>query len=282
MTSIKIIIIALLTISLNGYSGHDVYAKQGNEKYTFKLDNPSKRGYVIVEWRASGDINVKGYSGKEIKIEFSNIRKGRKKRFRNDWNNSRNRRRDFSHMEKIHSVNENISVYKKQNEIVFFHDYTTGNADINIFVPRKSDIDIEVHNGGNITIEGVSGFLRGVNYNGKLIELNKVSGSFEFISFNGEIIGSIDGLEQNEDNIFKALNGDIELKFPSNIKLTALMDNRFGNVYSDFDIDFVSKWEKTNGNRKTLLKQVSEGKINGGGANIMFSNLNGDIVIQKK
>jgi DUF4097 and DUF4098 domain-containing protein YvlB len=84
---------------------------------------------------------------------------------------------------------------------------------------------------------------------------------------------------------FSSLNGKIDVTLPKNVKMTAKIKSDRGEIYSDFEMKVKEqemKVDKSNDNYKRItINQWIYGDINGGGAEIMFKNMHGNIYIRR-
>ena len=84
---------------------------------------------------------------------------------------------------------------------------------------------------------------------------------------------------------FSSLNGDLDVTFPKSLKANVKLRTDMGEILTDFDM-VVSPQKtlvETNENSDTYkvkLEQWVQGKINGGGAEMLFKTWNGDILIR--
>jgi len=73
---------------------------------------------------------------------------------------------------------------------------------------------------------------------------------------------------------------------PSDTKATLKMKTERGEIYSNFDMDIKEEQEKSHkenkeGDTATSWSRWTTGKINGGGPELVFKSLHGDIHIRK-
>jgi DUF4097 and DUF4098 domain-containing protein YvlB len=86
---------------------------------------------------------------------------------------------------------------------------------------------------------------------------------------------------------YSSLNGDIEVTFPPTLKAALNLKSEQGEIYTDFDIAMEKSAPKIEEEgrgkkRRVVLEKRMRGTINGGGAEILFKNFSGDIIIRKK
>ena len=85
---------------------------------------------------------------------------------------------------------------------------------------------------------------------------------------------------------FSSIEGKIDVTFPADVKAYVKMKSDNGDIFSDFDIEIdkrktqVNKSDKT-GVYKISLEDWTNGKINGGGPEILLKTLEGNIYIRK-
>jgi DUF4097 and DUF4098 domain-containing protein YvlB len=87
---------------------------------------------------------------------------------------------------------------------------------------------------------------------------------------------------------FSSMNGTIDVTLPASLKANVKLKADNGEVYSDFDIatqaapaPVVEDSRSQKGKYRVRLDRTVNGTINGGGAEIQFSNFNGSIYIRK-
>jgi DUF4097 and DUF4098 domain-containing protein YvlB len=103
---------------------------------------------------------------------------------------------------------------------------------------------------------------------------------------NGNITVIFTAVDPQASMAFTTLNGDVNVTFPAGTKANLKLKSDMGDVFSDFDIDIdktQSKTEKVNepGLYKIKKEDWIYGKINGGGPEMIFKNMHGDIYVKK-
>ena len=86
-----------------------------------------------------------------------------------------------------------------------------------------------------------------------------------------------------------SLNGKIDVTLPASLKANLNLQSSRGEVYSDFDVVLAAtppkveetKREEGRGRYRVSTGRGVVGKVNGGGQDITFKNMNGDIYIRK-
>ena len=140
---------------------------------------------------------------------------------------------------------------------------------------------------GDITISNVSGEIE-VNTREGDISLNNISGEVVAHSIDGDLLILFKEVPKEEPMAFSTIDGDIDVTFPKKTKATISAKNVDGDIYTDFDMDITHVKEvaadKNRGWQNGLTGMFGNtitGDINGGGADILISTVDGNIYIRK-
>ena len=271
---------------------------QSTEQLTVPLSSPGKP-YSLKIQLVSGSINVVSYDGKDILINATprsddetkgsktngnfnvniNFRKGDKdKEEESDF--------DKSGMKRIASSGGfEVTAKEADNNVTV----NTGNpnkaVDLDLKIPQDVKLKIGTVNDGEISVENVRGELEVSNVNEK-ITLDKVSGSVMANTVNGDIVVNFSKVDPNAPMAFSTLNGDIKVTLPVDTKANLKLKSDNGEIFSDFDVvvdKTPGKVDKisTPGMYKIKKDDWVYGKINGGGAEMLMKNMQGDIYLKK-
>ncbi|GAB5399561.1 MAG: hypothetical protein Aureis2KO_11460 [Aureisphaera sp.] len=253
---------------------------QTKETFTIPLSNPGEEGKLVVNI-IDGDITVQGYDGEDVVVEAFGDQKSK------GWNKSSHKEQENmkNGMRKIVDNSLSFTVEEVENKV--YIKYTPGKwvIDFVVKVPRNFSLDLKTVNQGNILVEGVNGTHEVSNTNGK-ITMNNVGGSVIADALNRNIVVSFSSIHQGANMMFSSLNGDVDVSFPKNLKANVLARSDNGNVYTDFDMVKNGnggnvQTTKKNGVYRIRREKGVSGTINGGGADIVFKTLNGDILIRE-
>ena len=86
---------------------------------------------------------------------------------------------------------------------------------------------------------------------------------------------------------FSSFNGDVDVTFPNSLKADVKLKSDMGEIYTDFEMAVdnqkpVVDKNTSGGTYKVQIEQWVKGKINGGGAEMLFKTYNGDIILRSK
>ncbi|MBX2828618.1 MAG: hypothetical protein KTR22_10665 [Flavobacteriaceae bacterium] len=249
---------------------------QTKEVFNIPLSNPGQEGKIIVHI-IDGDITVQSHNGEDVIIEAYGDPKSR------GWNKKK-QEKSRDGMKRIVDNSLSFTVEERDNKV--YVKYTPGKwtIDFVIKVPKQFSVDLKTVNDGNIVVEGVDGTHEVSNTNGK-ITMRNVGGSVIADALNQNIVVTFDSVD-NANMMFSSLNGDVDISFPKTLQANILARSDNGNIYTDFEVVKSSnggnvKTTNKNGVYRVRREKGVSGTINGGGPEIVFKTLNGDILIRE-
>ncbi len=242
------------------------------EQLVVPLSDPAKPGSLNVGL-INGSIKVTGYAGKEVIIDAETIP---------SQNSSKKERVDESAtgMKRITPRNGlELSAEEKNNKVNVNSSSHRQSINLTIKVPQQFSLKVST-----IVIDNVTGEMEITNVNGD-ITMTSVAGSAVANTVNGVIKANFKSVTDSP-MAFTTLNGNVDITFPATVKMNAKVKSDRGEVYSDFDMDIDKSTPKgvrsnQNGMYKVSIDEWIQGKVNGGGAEVMMKNMHGNIYIRK-
>ncbi len=267
----SIIALLLLTVSVSAQSTQ-------KETLTVPLSNPNSPGTLVLKL-IYGSIKVTGYDGKEVIVTAAVGQQ--RHRINHRTNQTKNGMKKITNNSMEFSVEEsnnivNIKTHHNHNSIISY----------DVKVPKDFSLKLRAVNSGNIFVENVNGELEVSNTNGKVTLLD-IGGSLIADALNDDIKVTFTKVTENASMAFSNLNGDIDITFPKNLKANIKAKSDRGEIFTDFDMAVnptkpkVTK-NSTSNTYKVKLEQWVTGLINGGGPEMSFKTMNGDIMIRAK
>lgn len=245
------------------------------EQLVVPLSDPAKSGTLNVGL-INGSIKVTGYAGKEVVIDAETTPVTNKKEKTDESATGMKRITprgglELSAEEKNNKVNVNSSSHRQPVNLI-------------IKVPQQFSLKVSTINHGDIVIDNITGELEINNVNGD-ITMTNVAGSAVANTVNGVIKANFKTVTDSP-MAFTTLNGNIDITFPATVKMNAKVKSDRGEVYSDFDMDIDKTAPKgvrnnQNGMYKVSIEEWIQGKVNGGGSEVMMKNMHGNIYIRK-
>ncbi|MHA4740137.1 DUF4097 family beta strand repeat-containing protein [Dyadobacter sp. MSC1_007] len=153
-------------------------------------------------------------------------------------------------------------------------------------VPYSLNLHVSTVNGGDVTVNDVTGSLGVHNVNGA-IKIVNAKGPANVRTINGNVEVNYLTLPPGESD-FKTLNGDIKISYPSSLSVDCQFKTFNGDFYTDFPnverlpVKVVKNAE--NHENKTIYKLSTETfiRIGNGGPTYKFETFNGNIYLKKQ
>jgi len=231
------------------------------------LSKPGNEGKLILSL-IEGSITVEGHSADYVLVEA--VKRSRSSNWKNKYKN-----KNKQGLRRIEENSLSFSIEENNNVVHVKSKVYDATVDYTIKVPKNFSVKLKANNNG---LHEVS------NLNGE-IKMSGVGGSVIADALNEDITVQFESIYNDTAMMFTSLNGDIDVSFPSDLKANVMARSDNGNVYTDFEMKASKADNRVEGKgsdgvyRVTQKKGVS-GKINGGGIDINFKTLNGDILIR--
>jgi hypothetical protein len=248
----------------------------GAERLVVPLSDPAKPARVEVSL-VSGSIKVVGGAGREVVIE---ARSGEEGRIREQG------RADRQGMRRIPNTALGLQAEEENNTVAISAESWNKPIDLSIQVPSGSSLDLSTVNGGDITVENVTGELELANTNGE-IHAKEVKGPVSANTVNGDISVVLTGGAVAAPMAFSTLNGDVDVTLPAAFKVDVRMRSDNGEIFSDFEIAMSAptpdiEERREGGKYRVVVAREMTGKIGGGGPEIFLKTFNGDILLRRR
>jgi DUF4097 and DUF4098 domain-containing protein YvlB len=256
-----------------------VFAQEvSGDRVTVPFSDPSRPKSVRGQLLNSCFV-VEGYDGNEVIVES-----------RKAAIESRSRQRAPRGAEGLTRLDTSWSrlTIEEQNNIVRIHGPASG-GEVLVRVPRATNLKLECTNNGDMKVSNVTGDLELGNLNGN-ITVTGVSGSVLAHSLNGKVVTTFDRIAPDKPMSFSTLNGDIDVTLPVDTKGTLRVKSDNGETYTDFQVKLqanttppaVENNRSKDGKYRVRTERTMVGTINGGGPDMTFKTLNGNIFIRQK
>ncbi|MFO1498648.1 MAG: DUF4097 family beta strand repeat-containing protein [Verrucomicrobiota bacterium] len=158
--------------------------------------------------------------------------------------------------------------------------------DLIIQVPFKTSLNLVCLTNGAIRVENVDGEIEASNQRGP-VTLTNVAGVVVADARNGKLLVQLNKVAPDKPMSFSTVNGDIDVTLPADIKAKIDLATQNGRIDSEFDAGLppgkrnnaASLILNADENQLSLVHKVAN--INGGGAEISFKTVNGNVHIRK-
>ena len=240
------------------------------EAVRIPLSNPDEAGYLKINL-LYGSITVASHEAKDVVVTTQSRAKSKPQKTRDG-------------MRKIGDTSLEFSVEEYNNKVTIKSRKHNKTVDFIIKVPENFSLDLRATNSGNINVEGVKGEMEISNLNGS-ISLKNIGGSVIADALNKNIVVTFTKGYDKSPMAFTSLNGDLDVTFPNNLAANVKARTENGEMFTDFDLkmtrNFKSDQKKSSsGVYKVTVDKWVTGSINGGGPELVFKTMNGDILIR--
>jgi acetylornithine deacetylase/succinyl-diaminopimelate desuccinylase-like protein len=244
------------------------------EQFIVTLSDPSRPGRINLDL-LHGGVTVRGSNRADIAI----VARPREDRARPSRGNASGLRRL--------AQPAGFSVEEDRNELTIEGASMNQPIDFELLVPTRTNLKLEVVNGGNIVVENVDGELEIGNTNGG-ITLTNVAGTVIASTTNGGVKASMTSLAAKRPMAFTSLNGNVDVTLPASARANLRLRSDMGEVLSDFDVQVrpappatVSDNRRGGGRFQIEVNKSIYGTINGGGPDIEMRTFNGNVFLRK-
>jgi hypothetical protein len=156
--------------------------------------------------------------------------------------------------------------------------------DFDVEVPEGVDLVARTVNGGEVRASGIGGRFDASNVNGP-ITLERMGGSGKARSVNGPVVVSF-ARNPTAACTFETVNGRIDVAFLAGLAADLRFKTLNGEVYTDYDYTYSNPPPAPAESARGRFHYRSHGefgaRIAGGGPELAFSTINGDILIRRQ
>ncbi len=273
MNSFKNIFASIIVFSLlsgTSYAQNDI-----KETLTVPLTTPGKPGKLEVSL-IRGSIHVIGHAGKDVIIEATSAPESKK-----------NEKPEFVNgMKRLVPSGSGIELTAEEdkNTVKVSTSFMKRALNLIIKVPQQFSLKVSAINNGDIVIENIQGEMEVNNINGA-IELTNISGSAVANTVNGNVKANFKTITESP-MAFSSLNGNIDVTFPAIAKFDVKLKSDRGEIFTDYDVAVEKTQPKSTSTSEKGMYKISredwiQGKVNGGGGEVMMKNMNGNIFVRK-
>ncbi len=237
-----------------------------------------------------GDVEVAAYEGDEITVELTitvfghsaeDVSKGKSELKLGEYRtqNTLTLAMDAPFAEQ----------YWKEDRLVGQNVYYSPDYDYRydfvIKLPKGVHLEASTVNEGVILVAGIYGEIEATNVNGH-VRIDDAREVRRAHTVNGDVEVSF-GANPTKDGSFQTVNGDIVMRFQDGFDADVSGDTMNGDMYTAFDFEpyparmVVNQGRRRNGTTYRLEEKFEARIGNGGGPDLRFRTLNGNIYLKK-
>lgn len=276
-----LVLALLVTMAATGAKAQDELVDQ----LTVPFSEPARPGTVRVGL-LNGSIKVVGYDGKDVQLTARVRSDGSEPEHDHDEDSQRAK---SAGMRRLRNTSTGLVVEEEDNIMEIRVEAVSRTVDVSLKVPRRTSLELNTTNDGDIDVDGVEGEFEINNTNGA-VTLTNVSGSVVAHALNEDLVVRFLKIDPKKSMSFSSMNGDVDITLPATVKADVRIKTDNGEIYTDFDIQMNQRSprvEETKENTKGKKYHVRvdssmTGSLNGGGPELRFESFNGNIYIRKK
>ncbi|MFN7916756.1 MAG: hypothetical protein U0Q55_15545 [Vicinamibacterales bacterium] len=309
MNRIQILAFSLCTLLTLGSVAR---AQSTPTQLTVPFSDPSRPGTVRVSV-LSGSVTVKPGTAKEVIVTTSRgsdddaKREREREREREIERQAERRNRgrgsdDSPSTDGMRRLTQPAGVSaEEENNVISISSPVWSNAStIVVQVPPATSVVVRAVNGGEVSVEGISGSIEVNNVNGS-IRITDVSGPVIAHATNGRVVASLRQVPAGKPMSFTSFNGNVDVTLPAAAKANLKLRSDRGDVYTDFDVQTSAAAPrvqtpdsrrddrgrgrdddpKDKGKYRIEMDRSIFGSINGGGPDFELRTFNGNIYLRK-
>ncbi|HUU38913.1 MAG TPA: DUF4097 family beta strand repeat-containing protein [Candidatus Desulfaltia sp.] len=264
--------------------------------------NPAKPGTVEVDVN-EGSITVRGYEGKNViidarwreraltqeKREIEAALAGAEEELDKEELAKKKAQAEKSRGMKMLAVESmGLTIEEEDNVIQVSVEEGKRAVDLIIQVPFSTSLQLSCRDDERgVTVERVDGEIE-VDTSDGPITLTNVSGPVVADSSEGEIKVVFGKITPGKPMSLSAMDGDIDITLPLDVKASLKMKTDEGQIFTDFDVQLTPSQQKKEederkegGGYRVTYEKVTLGLINGGGTEIQLTTYEGNIYVRK-
>ena len=206
-TTLSLTIIAMLAGSIQ-------LASAAEKNYSLALSKPGEPVSIEVEVYR-GSVTLVGYKGDTIEINAkSSVFTGNDKDLKKVKAkiNNNNPARSNKGLKSVKSQSMRLEIEEDNNDVEISSESSNQHVDLVIKVPQRSSIEVELHKGGDINIDGISGGLELEAYGGMIIAKN-ISGPIVAETGRTDIVVSFASFDKTGPSSLTSHMGNVDITF---------------------------------------------------------------------
>jgi hypothetical protein len=267
------------------------------------FSNPAKPGTVEVDI-SEGSITVRGYEGKDViidarwreKVLTREEREGeaalaelqQEEVDQEELAKKKAQAEKARGMKALEVESMGLSIEEEENVIQIGAEEGKRAVDVTIQVPYATSLRLSCSDDERgVMVDGVNGEIEVETSDGPIV-LSNVSGPVVADSSDGEIKAVFGKVVPGKPMSFSAMDGDIDITLPADVKASLKLKTDEGQIFTDFDVRLTPSQQKKEederkegGGYRVSFEKATLGLINGGGVEIQLTTSEGNIYIRK-
>ena len=277
----------LITTALTVLTLSSTLAYGVEKKYSLALSDPSKPASLEIELH-NGTVTIEGYNGKTVEIiaDISDAKQDDKlnKKMKQKLNTHGNKPRSIEGLNVVNKSMMRLEIEEDDNEVEITSEFMNQHVNLVVKVPMASSLDIEVYQGGDITINNISGSIELESYQGSVYATG-ISGPIVAETANTDIVVSFSDFDKSSPSSLASHTGNVDITLAKNVAANVNVQTYQGKLYSGLTEEFIAvdevKENKKSGKQKIVIGGILQAKVNGGGQDLSLISYSGNLYVRK-
>jgi len=278
-TTLSLVLVAMLSSSFQ-------IVNAAEKNYSLALSKPGEPVSIEIEVYR-GSVTLLGYKGDTIEITAkTSVFSGKNdvlKKVKAPKNSTNDQARSNKGLKSVKSQSMRLEIEEDNNDVEISSELSNQHVDLVIKVPQRSSIEVELHKGGDINIDGISGSLELEAYGG-MIEAKNISGPIVAETGRTDIVVNFSGFDKSSPSSLTSHMGNVDITLAKKVAANVNVQTYQGEIFSGLDKDFVVideiKKNKKGKKQKIVLGGIMQAKVNGGGQALSLTSYSGNLYIR--
>ena len=275
----------LLFVSCNLVAKEQVYER------SISLSEPDKLADIEV-MLMNGSISIEGYKGNSIEIlarvkSLDKVSEGdERKRLKTKSNKTSQVKKDDPRkgLTKVANTGMQLEIEKRGNSVSIGTMNRNQYVELTLKVPFKSDLELQLHRGGDINVNNVQGSLDIQNLRGG-IKATGIIGPIVAESVRKDVVVVFKSFNAEKPSSLNAHGGNVDISIPKKSKVRIEIKSYQGEIYSGIDskfesIDNVEEGDANSDRHSTIVGGAMAASLNGGTQKLMINTFKGDVFVR--
>lgn len=275
----------LLFVSCNLVAKERVYER------SISLSQPDKLADIEV-MLMNGSISVEGYKGNTIEIlarvksldevsEEDGLKKVKVKANKTSLAKKDDPRKGLT---KVVNTGMQLEIEKSGNSLSIDTMNRKQYVELSLKVPFKSDLELQLHRGGDIDVKAVQGSLDIQNLRGA-IKATGIVGPIVAESVRKDVVVVFKNFNTEKPSSLNAHRGNVDISVPKKSKVRIEIKSYQGEIYSGIDskfesVDNVEEGDTNSDRNVTIVGGAMAASLNGGKQKLMINTFKGDVFVR--
>lgn len=275
----------LLFVSCNLVAKERIYER------SFSLSEPNKLANIEV-MLMNGSISVEGYKGNSIKV-LARVKSLDKVSEEDEITESKVKSKKSSKvikddprkgLTKVSNTGMQLEIEKSGNSISIGTMNKKQYVELSLKVPFNSDLELQLHRGGDINVNAVQGSLDIQNLRGA-IKASGIVGPIVAESVRKDVVVVFKSFNTEKPSSLNAHRGNVDISVPKKSKVKIEIKSYQGEIYSGIEpkfesIDNVEEGDTNSNHNVTIIGGAMAASLNGGTQKLMINTFRGDVFVR--